>query len=182
MEKFVLDANINLQMKTYEDDLKEFQSEKDKEKLIINKYKSHNMRFCVIISRNIAVEKRNLDYARFLDSVIDEMTHEISMLNKSMLDGSIDDVLKQLTFHEKVNIIFYVRPNFYDKDFEPYEILNDSTLEKLSNSIISEADSILIKYNKNLKEIKEMNAKDVHSLINDKDLCLDILFATELIK
>ena len=182
MDKIVFDANVKLVKDMYEYNLCEFTTTQDKLQLINNKYKNHNTRFSVIIDKNIAVEKRDLDYARFLDSVIDDMTHEISMLNKSMLDGSIDDVLKQLTFHEKVNIIFYVRPNFYDKDFEPYEILNDSTLEKLSNSIISEADSILIKYNKNLKEIKEMNAKDVHSLINDKDLCLDILFATELIK
>ena len=182
MEKVVLDANINLQMKLYEDDLNEFKTEQDKEKLIINKYKNHNMRFCVIICRNIAIERNDSEYANFLNSIIDSMTHEISMLNKSMLNGNIDAVLKQFTFHEKVNIIFYVRPNFYDKEFEPYEILNDETLKKLSNSIIKEANSILKKYNKNLKEIKEMNKKDVQALITDEDLNLDILFATELIK
>ena len=139
------------------------------------------MRFCVIISRNIAVEKRNLDYARFLDSVIDDMTHEISMLNKSMLDGSIDDVLKQLTFHEKVNIIFYVRKDFYDKELEPYEILDEKTYKKLSKSIINQANDILSDYKLSLNNVKSKSISDLYVLLNNNELVEDILFASELL-
>ena len=34
---------------------------------------------------------------------------------------------------------------------------------------------------KTLKEIRDMNALDVHELINDSELCVDILFAFELV-
>ena len=181
MDKIVLEENIRIEKSTYKDQLDEFNLTLDKEKLI-NKYKNHNMRFSVIIDRNIAIENNDLEFASFLDSVINDMTHEISLLNKSMLNGNIDEALKKLTFHEKVNIIFYVRPNFYDSEFEPYEILTEDTFKQLSNSIIGEANSILVKYNKKLNKIIVMNPKNIHNLINNNELELDILYASELIK
>ena len=182
MDKIVFDANVKLVKDMYEYNLSEFTTTQDKLQLINNKYKNHNTRFSVIIDRNIAIENNDLEFANFLDSIINEMTTEISILNKAMTNENINDVLKQLTFHDKVNIIFYVRDNLYDENFEPYEILDDKTIRKLSHSIINEANDILKKYNKDLKDISKMNPKDVHSLIRDNNLCLDILFATELIR
>ena len=182
MDKIVFDANVKLVKDMYEYNLSEFNTTQDKLQLINNKYKNHNTRFSVIIDRNIAIENNDLEFANFLDSIINDMTKEISILNKAMTNENINDVLKQLTFHDKVNIIFYVRDNFYDENFEPYEILDDKTIRKLSHSIINEANDILKKYNKDLKDISKMNPKDVRSLISDNNLCLDILFATELIR
>lgn len=182
MDKIVFNANVKLAKDMYEYNLSEFNTTQDKLQLINNKYKNHNTRFSLIIDRDIAIKNNDLEFANFLDSIINDMTKEISILNKAMTNENINDVLKQLTFHDKVNIIFYVRDNLYDENFEPYEILTDDAYNELSNSIIKEADNILKEYNKTLNEIDKMDIKDVHELIKDNDLCLDILFASELVK
>lgn len=182
MDKIIYDANVKIEKDKYESNLNEYNAFQDKSQLINNKYKNHTMRFSLIINRNIAFENGDIEYANFIDSIINDMTNEIMLLNKSIKENTISDVLGQLTFHEKVNIIFYVRPNFYDSEIEPYEILTDDAYNELSNSIIKEADNILKEYNKTLNEIDKMDIKDVHELIKDNDLCLDILFASELVK
>lgn len=182
MDKAVLEANIKLENDRYEYNLNEFNTTRDKLLLINNKYKNHNMRFSLIIDRNIAIENGDTEYANFLDSIINDMTNEIIILNNSVIENKINEVLNKLTFHEKVNIIFYVRPNFYDSKFEPYQTLTEDAFKGLSKSIIKEANRILKDFSKTLIEISKMNPKDVHSLIENKDLCLDILFASELVK
>lgn len=182
MDKIVYEANVKLEKDMYEYDLNEFNTTNDKISLINSKYKNHNMRFSLIIDRNIALENGDMEYADFLDSIINDMTNEIIILNNSIIENNINEVLDKLTFHEKVNIIFYVRPNFYDSAFEPYEILTKDAYEELSNSIIEEANNILKDYDKTLIEINKMNVPSVHKLIKNEDLRLDIFFATELVK
>lgn len=184
MDKTVFEANKKIEQNMYDSNLNEFKLCNDKLYLINNKYKNHNMRFSLIIDRNIAFEKGDIEFAYFLDSIINDMTNEISLLNKSLKDNSISAVLNKLSFHEKVNIIFYVRPTFYDSEFEPYEILAEETFKTLSASIIHEANCILKDYDKTLKEISLMKSKTnyVSDIIKNKDLCLDILFASELVK
>ena len=182
MDKIVYDANVKIEKNMYEYNLSEFNTTQDKSSLIDNKYKNHNMRFSLIINRNIAFENGDMEYAKFLDSSINDMTNEIKSLNESIKENTINEVLNKLTFHEKVNIIFYVRSNFYDNEIEPYEILTTDANEELSNSIIKEANNILKDYDETLIKISKMNAKNVHELIKDRDLCLDILFASELVK
>ena len=181
MDKIVFDANVELEKNSYDIGFNDFKSCVDKNALI-DKFKNHNMRFSLLIIRNIACEKNDNDYAGFLDLVICSMTQEISLLNSSFKNGNIDEVLNSFSFHEKVNIIFYVRPTFYDSSFDSYEILEAETFKVLSKNIIACADSILSSYGKTLKEIHEMNPLDVHKLIDDKNLCEDILFASELVK
>ena len=180
LDKVVFDANVKLEKSLYDDNLKEFKKTKDKTSLI-SKYKDHNLRFSLIIDKNIAIQNGDVEYVDFLDFIINEMTNEITLLNKAVNDNSIQEVLKKYTFHEKINIIFYVRPTFYDSEFEPYEILDDVTFNKLANSIIKEANEILKKYDKTLSDIKVMNVKEVYELINDNYLTLDLLYATELV-
>lgn len=182
MDKIVYEANVKIEKDMYEYNLDEFNTTNDKISLINSKYKNHNMRFSLIIDRNIALENGDMEYADFLDSIINDMTNEIIILNNSIIENNINEVLDKLTFHEKVNIIFYVRPNFYDSEFEPYEILTKDAYEELSNSIIEEANNILKDYGKTLIEISKMNVPSVHKLIKNEDLQLDIFFATELVK
>ena len=182
MDKIVFDANVKLAKDMYEYNLSEFNTTQDKLQLINNKYKNHNTRFSVIINRNIAIENNDIEFASFLDNIINEMTKEISLINEIVKNGDVEKELEKISFHDKVNIIFYVRPNFYDEEYEPWEILTKVAYDELSKSIINEASIILSKYNKNINEIKSMNLKDIHSLINNKELCLDLLFASELIK
>ena len=172
MDKSTFDSNVELEKKSYDFKYEDFINCSDKDKLK-EEYKSHNLRFSLIIKRNIAKEKGNIDYYNFLDSVINEMTNEISLVNKS------NEFINTLSFHNKVNIIFYVRPTFYDSEFEPYEILNESSYKELANSIIDEANVILKEYNIKLNDVRDVN---LYNIIDDKDLCLDILFASELIK
>ena len=181
MDKIVFDANVELEKNSYDIGFNDFKSCVDKNALI-DKFKNHNMRFSLLIIRNIACEKNDNDYAEFLNLAIDSMTKEIALLNDSVESGNIDEVLNSFSFHEKVNIIFYVRPTFYDSSFDSYEILETETFKVLSKNIIECADSILSSYGKTLKEVNEMNPLDVHKLIDDKDLCEDILFASELVK
>lgn len=182
MDKIVFDANVKLAKDMYENNLSEFNTTQDKLQLINNKYKNHNTRFSVVINRNIAIENNDLEFANLLDSIINDMTKEISLINEIVKNGDVEKELEKISFHDKVNIIFYVRPNFYDTKIEPWEILTKAAYDELSKSIINEASIILSKYNKNINEIKNMNLKDIHSLINNKELCLDLLFASELIK
>jgi hypothetical protein len=181
MDKIVFDANVELEKNSYNIGFNDFKSCVDKQALI-DKFKSHNMRFSLLIIRNIACEKEDNDYVGFLDSVIDSMTQEITLLNDSVKNGSINEILDKFSFHKKVNIIFYVRPNFYDSSFDTYEVLNNETFKILSDNILECANSILSKYGKTLKEVSEMNPLDVHKLISDSKLCEDILFASELVK
>ena len=108
------------------------------------------------------------------------MTNEISLLNKAAENNTINMVLNNYKFHEKVDIIFYVRKDFYDKEYEPYEVLNVKTYNILSQSIIQQANNILGNYGLKLKDIENMNIQDLYKLLNDEDLVLDILFASEL--
>lgn len=182
MDKIIFDANVKLEKNMYESNLDEFNATQDKLSLINNKYKNHNMRFSLIINRNIALENGDMEYANFLDLIINDMTNEIILLNTSIKENTINEVLNKLTFHEKVNIIFYVRPNFYNSEIEHYEILTKDTFKELSNSIIKEANNILKDYDETLIEISKMNPRNVHELIKNKELCLDILYASELVK
>ena len=181
MDKKVFEANEQLQKDMYESNINEFNVAKNKE-LLKTKYKDHNMRFSLVLCKNIALENNNLEFASFLDNIINEMTKEISLINEIVKNGDVEKELEKISFHDKVNIIFYVRPNFYDEEYEPYEILTETAYNELSKSIIDDANMILSRYNKNINEWKNMNLKDIHSLINNKELCLDLLFATELIK
>jgi len=90
------------------------------------------------------------------------------------------------------NIIFYVRESFYDKEFDPYEILDKETFKILSDVIKNEANDILKDYNLTLNDIMNVNIysivenKDImnvniYSIVENKDMALDILCATELI-
>lgn len=181
MDKIVFDSNVELEKNSYDIGLKEFKTCSDN-KVLIDKFKSHNMRFSLLIAREIACEKNDKEYVGFLDSVIDSMTQEIALLNNSFKNGNINKILDMFSFHEKVNIIFYVRPNFYDSCFDTCEILDDETLKALSKNIIECADDILSTYGKTLNEVHNMDILSVHELIDDKELCLDILFASELVK
>ena len=179
MDKKVFNANKKIEEETYKIRLKEYKSCKNKSSLI-DKYKNHNMRFCLIINRDIAIENNDIEYANFITSVIDSMTNEISLLNKAAENNTINMVLNNYKFHEKVDIIFYVRKDFYDKEYEPYEVLNVKTYNILSQSIIQQANNILGNYGLKLKDIENMNIQDLYKLLNDEDLVLDILFASEL--
>lgn len=181
MDKIVFDANVELEKNSYDIGFNDFKSCVDKNALI-DKFKNHNMRFSLLIIRNIACEKNDNDYAEFLNLAIDSMTKEIALLNDSVKSGNVDEVLDKFSFHDKVNIIFYVRPDFYDNTFDTYEILNNETFKVLSENIIECADSILSKFGKTLKEVSGMHPLDVHEMIDDKELLIDILFASELVK
>lgn len=91
MEKIVYEANVKLEKDMYKYDFDEFNSTKDKLSLINNKYKNHNMRFSLIIDRNIALENGDMEYANFLDSIINDMTNEIIILNKSIKENTINE-------------------------------------------------------------------------------------------
>jgi hypothetical protein len=181
MERIVFDANVELEKNSYDICFNDFKSCVDKNTLI-DKFKSHNMRFSLLIIRDIACERNDKEYAEFLNLAIDSMTKEIALLNDSVESGNIDEVLDKFSFHKKVNIIFYVRPDFYDNTFDTYEILNNETFKVLSENIIECADSILSKFGKTLKEVSGMHPLDVHEMIDDKELLIDILFASELVK
>lgn len=180
MTETTLNANIKLQKDMYKSNLDEFNKTIDKE-LLRYKYKKQ-MRFDVIIIRNLAKENNDIAYFDFLNTIIEEMTNEIVLLNKSFKDGSINNVLNNFSFHEKVNIIFYVRPVFYDKKFEPYEILNKDTFEVLKSVIISDANTILKQYNINLKDVRKININIIKKIINNDELYEDIMYASELVK
>ena len=67
MDKIVYEANVKIEKDMYEYDLNEFNTTNDKILLVNNKYKNHNMRFSLIIDRNIALENGDTEYAIFLD-------------------------------------------------------------------------------------------------------------------
>ncbi len=181
MDKIVFEANKKIEEKMYLDHRQSFYSCINKSDLL-EKYKDHELRFCLIIRRNIALENNDNEYANFIDSVIDSMTMEISLLNKAVESNTTKDYLKKLTFHEKINIIFYVRDSFYDKNYEPYEVLNKKTYSLLANSIIDEANEILKNYKLTLNDIKKIHPNDLEKIVNDRDLYIDLKFASELIK
>ena len=64
MDKIVYDANVKIGKDMYEYKLSEFNAAQDKSSLIDNEYKNHNMRFAVIINRNIALENGDMEYAK----------------------------------------------------------------------------------------------------------------------
>ena len=180
MNKITLDANKKIEENVYKFNLEEFTSTIDKD-ILRKKYKE-SMRFILILRRNIALENNDIDYYNFINSVIDEMTDEISMLNKANINNTIDEILNNMSLHQKINIIFYTRDEFYDKDFEPFEILEEDTYNKLKESIIKDSEKYLSTYNLTLKKVKFMNPNDLEKIIPDREQRLDILFATELIK
>lgn len=181
MDKIVFDANVEIEENVYLNRLSDFYSCSDRD-VLFNEYKNHEMRFCLIIRREIAKKNDNIEFAEFIDSVIESMTDEISLLNKGTFNNNINSVLKKYSFHEKVNILFYVRKDFYDKDFETYEILNETTHKLLSDSIIEEANIILSNYELTLKDVININSNDLKKIIKDKELIIDLKFASELVK
>lgn len=90
MDKIVYEANVKLEKDMYKYDLDEFNSTQDKLSLV-DKYKNHNMRFSLIIDRNIALENGDMEYANFLNSIINDMTNEIIILNKSIKENTINE-------------------------------------------------------------------------------------------
>ena len=182
MEQFVIDANKEIERKMYKTKLEEFRNCTDISQLIKD-YKSNNMRFSVILDKELAVENKDNDYVEFLDSVINSMTDEIVSINKSVINGNVDDVLSRFSFHEKVNIIFYVRDNYYDFEFEPFEILSVDAYEVLKDSIINEANELLGKNNLTLEIYRKENYLpcDLATFIDDEELRIDICFAAELV-
>ena len=176
MEKFVIDANFKIQEKMYSLNLDEFRNCSNKNELFLE-YKDCSMRFLYLIRRGIAEKNNDLDYVSFLNSVIDSMTDEIKLLN--------DDFNKNIgkfDFHDKVNIISYVKSDFYDKEFDTYEVLNSNSYNLLKNIIIEEANEILKEYNLTLNDIVNINLQELSNLLNNKKLYLDICYASELIK
>lgn len=180
MEILVYEENKRIENDVFDYKLIEFKNSKDKRKLM-DEYKNHNMRFSLIIEKKIAIERNEKKYEEFIDSVIEKMNSEICLLNNAYKNDNLNDVLKKFSLHDKINIIFYVRPQYYDIKYDPYEILIDDVFKILSQSIIFDANNILKKYNITLEDIKLMNAKDVHGLIKNSELAVDILYAAELI-
>lgn len=180
MDKITLEANKKIEEKMYTSNLEGFNSNTNKE-LLMKQYKE-SMRFILIIRRNIALEHNDIEYYNFINSVIEKMTNEISELNKANSNNTIEEKLNKLSIHNKINIIFYTRDNFYDKEFEPYEILEEDTYKKLKDSIIKESENYLSTFNLTLKKVKFMDLKELEKIIPNQEQRLDILYATELIK
>lgn len=180
MNEFVRLENIKIENETFEFKIKEFKKANDKKELI-KKYRNHNMRFSLIIIKNIALEKNEIEFANFINDIILDITKQISILNNAFKLNTLDITLKDYSLNEKVNIIFFVRPEYYDKKYDEYEILKSEVFELLSQSIIEDANNILKKYNCTLDDIKFMNINDIHKLIDDNELVVDILYAKELI-
>lgn len=180
MEDFCYEENKRIIKDMFDSDLLEFKESSNKDELI-EKYKSQ-MRFLTIISRDIALEKNQKDYAKFLDGIINEETYEILSLNKAYKNGTFYNELQKYNFHDKINIIFYVRKDFYNSKYDSYAVLDEDVKAKLSRIIIEEANIILKEFNVSISEIKLMNINNINKLINDNKLALDIMFASELIK
>lgn len=176
MEKFVFDANVENEENMYSYNLDKFRKCTDLDELF-NEYKDCSMRFLYLIRRDIAKRNNDLDFVDFLDSVINNMTDEIKLINEDF-----DKNISKFNFHERVNIINYVKDNFYDKEYDTYEILNENSYNLLKNLIIEEANLILEKYDLTLKDTININLGALSDLLNDRRLYLDICYASELIK
>ena len=99
---------------------------------------------------------------------------EISSLNQAVLNNTIEDVLSNFSFHDKINIISYVKDDSYNEKIDVYEKLNNKAYKLLKEDIIKEADLILSKYNISLNDIKRMELTDIQKLLNDNQLFIDI--------
>lgn len=176
MDKSTFDANVAIEEKMYSYNLDNFKNCNNMDELF-SEYKDCSMRFLYLIRRDIAKRNNDLDYVGFLDSVINSMTDEIKLLNEDFNKN-----ISKFNFHERVNIIFYVRDEFYYKEFDTYEILNKDIYNLLRDLIIDEANVILKDYNLTLKEAYNLNPRELNKLFDDKKLYLDISFASELVK
>ena len=176
MDKSTFDANVKIEEKMYSYNLDKFKECTDLDELF-NEYKDCSMRFLYLIRRDIAIRNNDLDFVEFLDLVINSMTDEIKLLNEDFNKN-----ISKFNFHERVNIINYVKDNFYDKEFDTHEILSEDSYNLLKDLIIEEANLILEKYDLTLKDIININLGALSDLLNDRKLYLDICFASELIK
>lgn len=176
MEKFVFDANVKIEEKMYSLNLDNFRNCSNKNELFLE-YKDSSMRFLYLIRRGIAEKNDDLDYVEFLNSVIDSMTEDIKLLN-----DDFNKNISKFNFHNKVNIITYVKSDFYDKEFDTYEVLNSNSYNLLKNIIIEEANELLKEYNLTLNDINNIDLQELSNILNDKKLYLDICYASELVK
>ena len=176
MEKFVFDANVKIEEKMYSLNLDNFRNCSNKDELFLE-YKDSSMRFLYLIRRGIAEKNDDLDYVEFLNSVIDSMTEDIKLLN-----DDFNKNISKFNFHDKVNIITYVKRDFYDKEFDTYEVLNSNSYNLLKNIIIEEANELLKEYNLTLNDINNIDLQELSNILNDKKLYLDICYASELVK
>ena len=181
MDKETFEANRRLEEKMYPYALEIFNERENKEELK-KTYKKHNLRMSLLMVRDLAKENNELKHLEFVNSVLEEINNQIISLNNSYKNNTIDEELKKYPFGEKVNIYFYIRNDFYDPKYDPYEILNDDTKKILGESIIKEANEILKDYKITLEDVINMPVMDFHDLIGNKDLSLDILYSTEIIK
>ena len=157
----------------YQEKLQEFNSCDDKQDLF-NSYKEYNMRFFIMLDKIIATERKDNEFALFLNSILECMNKEISSLNQAVLNNTIEDVLSNFSFHDKINIISYVKDDSYNEKMDVYEKLNNKAYKLLKEDIIKEADVILSKYNISLNDIKSMELTDIQKLLNDNQLFIDI--------
>ena len=176
MDKSTFDANVEIEENMYSYNLDKFKECTDLDELF-SEYKDCSMRLLYLIRRDIAIRNNDLDFVEFLDLVINSMTDEIKLLNEDFNKN-----ISKFNFHERVNIINYVKDNFYDKEYDTYEILNENSYNLLKNLIIEEANLILEKYDLTLKDIININLGALSDLLNDRRLYLDICFASELVK
>ena len=157
----------------YQEKLQEFNSCDDKQDLF-NSYKEYNMRFFIILDKLIATERKDNEFALFLNSILECMNKEISSLNQAVRNNTIEDILSNFSFHDKINIISYVKDDSYNEKIDVYEKLNNKAYKLLKEDIIKEADLILSKYNISLNDIKRMELTDIQKLLNDNQLFIDI--------
>lgn len=157
----------------YQEKLQEFNSCDDKQDLF-NSYKEYNMRFFIILDKLIATERKDNEFALFLNSILECMNKEISSLNQAVLNNTIEDILSNFSLHDKINIISYVKDDSYNEKIDVYEKLNNKAYKLLKEDIIKEADLILSKYNISLNDIKRMELTDIQKLLNDNQLFIDI--------
>ena len=157
----------------YQEKLQEFNSCDDKQDLF-NSYKEYNMRFFIMLDKIIATERKDNEFALFLNSILECMNKEISSLNQAVRNNTIEDILSNFSLHDKINIISYVKDDSYNEKIDVYEKLNNKAYKLLKEDIIKEADLILSKYNISLNDIKRMELTDIQKLLNDNQLFIDI--------
>lgn len=176
MNKTILGANINIIRKTINSRLNDFKLGNIAKSTFFNQ-----MRLLNELERKVAIELEEFEYANFIKEIIDEQTLKIHKVNSSLLCNDLSYV-NSLTLHDKVNIITTIMPDYYDSINDPYEVLTIDANNWLIDNLIIEVNSILKKYNISIEDINKIDINDLHKMIKNKQLYLDILYISNLRK
>lgn len=177
MDKIVYDYHTKNIEKNLQANVEEFKNNPKSSSLL--KFLDYRQRILIEMERKIALEHKKTEYAEFLAKYIDDINQCITYLNEGYLNGSIENALKKLSFHEKVTLIGRVK-SLYDNVNDPYVVLIHEVRKLLAESIVNEEEEILKSFNLDLHYITNKAFPDeIYEIIDDRILALDILYGSE---